>query len=99
MLKEYNEERCKGCDYLVDNGEGIGVCDIWSSANDDCPLLTYECPICGKSFHEDEMVFSYDCHGIPFRRICCYCWNELLETKGYDGEYYTELDECIDWDY
>lgn len=95
----YDKERCEGCDYLVDDGNGIGVCDIWSSDDDDCPLLYFDCPICGKHTLKSNSVFSYDCHGIPFRLICVDCWEELMETKGYDGEYYTEADECIDWDY
>lgn len=57
------------------------------------------CPICGGEFHRDEMTFSYDCHGIPFRLVCYNCYEKVMDTKGYDGEYYTEADECIDWDY
>jgi hypothetical protein len=26
------------------------------------------------------------------------CYYKLM-NKGFDGEYYTEADECIDWDY
>ena len=44
------------------------------------------------------MDFTTDCHGITFRLVCMDCWNELME-KGYDGQLYTELDECIDYDY
>lgn len=57
------------------------------------------CPICGKEFVREEMIWSRDCHGITFRLLCYDCWDKILDEKGFDGEYYTELDECIDWDY
>ena len=57
-----------------------------------------ECPHCGKLVPRADMDFTYDCHGIPFRLVCYDCYEKLME-KGYDGEYYTEADECIDWDY
>lgn len=73
--------------------------------------VEYTCPKCGKTILYDECVrgvmylhdnlvaeMSYDCHGIPFRTICCECADKVYSTTGYDGEYYTELDECI-WDY
>ena len=56
------------------------------------------CPNCGKDFHRDEMLFTRDCHGIPFRLVCHNCYDEIMEN-GYDGEYYTELDENIWEDY
>lgn len=56
------------------------------------------CPACGREHQREEMLFTYDCHGIPFRLVCYRCYEEIMETKGYDGEYYTEADECI-WDY
>ncbi len=55
------------------------------------------CPVCGHSVDRRDMEFTYDCHGIPFRLVCWRCYEKLME-KGYDGEYYTELDENI-WDY
>lgn len=57
------------------------------------------CEECGKLFNREEMIFSHDCHGIPFRLLCASCVANIYETKGYDGEYYTELDENInnDW--
>lgn len=57
-----------------------------------------ECPYCGNLVPRVDMSFTYDCHGIPFRLVCYDCYEKLME-KGYDGEYYTEADECIDWDY
>lgn len=71
--------------------------------------VEYTCPVCGKKIEYDECfrgvmylndncvaVMSYDCHGIPFRTICSSCNDKIMDEKGYDGEYYTELDECID---
>ena len=54
------------------------------------------CPVCGKEFEREAMVWTYDCHGIPFRLVCYECYNKIMEEKGYDGEYYTALDENID---
>lgn len=42
--------------------------------------------------------FTRDCHGIPFRLVCSDCYDKVMD-KGYDGEYYTEFDECIEPDY
>jgi len=54
------------------------------------------CPVCGKEFEREDMVWTHDCHGITFRLVCYDCYNEIMEEKGYDGEYYTEYDENID---
>lgn len=59
---------------------------------------TRVCPVCGKEVERDEMTFTHDCHGIPFRLVCWECYEKIMDEKGYDGEYYTELDENI-WDY
>lgn len=56
------------------------------------------CPVCGKEFDREDMEFTRDCHGIPFRLVCFNCYDKLMEN-GYDGEYYTEADECLDIDY
>lgn len=56
------------------------------------------CANCGKEVERNEMSFTYDCHGIPYRLVCRECWDKLMEN-GYDGQYYTEADECLDWDY
>ncbi len=58
-----------------------------------------ECPVCKKMYPRSDMQFSVDCHGIPFRLLCYGCLNKIYDEKGYDGEYYTEADECIDYDY
>lgn len=57
------------------------------------------CPICEKEVMSDEMWATSDCHGIFFRYVCMECYDKIMEEKGYDGEYYTELDECLDYDY
>lgn len=57
------------------------------------------CPVCGREVPRVYTTFTYDCHGIPFRLVCYGCYDKIMDEKGYDGEYYTELDECIDWDY
>ena len=57
-----------------------------------------ECSECRKMFPREEMRFTKDCHGIPFRLVCMDCYEKAM-AKGYDGEYYTEADECIDDDY
>lgn len=56
------------------------------------------CPVCGKEVDRNDMLFTHDCHGISYRLVCIDCWDRLM-VKGYDGEYYTEADECIDYDY
>lgn len=56
------------------------------------------CPVCGKEVERSNMLFTHDCHGIPFRLVCSHCWEKLM-SKGYDGEYYTEADEQIEPDY
>ena len=56
------------------------------------------CPVCKKEVDRSEMSFTRDCYGITFRLVCWDCYDELME-KGYDGEYYDETDECLDYDY
>ena len=56
------------------------------------------CPVCNKKTERNDMHFTKDCHGIPYRLVCNKCYDKLME-KGYDGEYYTEEDECLDYDY
>ena len=57
------------------------------------------CPVCNKEYPRSEMTFSRDCNGIPYRLLCFDCTNKIYEEKGYDGEYYTEADECLSYDY
>lgn len=63
---------------------------------DDNDIRT--CPVCGKKVPRYDMQFTTDCHGITYRLVCYECYERLME-KGYDGEYYTEADECLDYDY
>lgn len=53
------------------------------------------CPCCEREVERQDMSFTKDCHGITFRLVCFDCYEKLM-TKGYDGEYYSEADECID---
>lgn len=57
------------------------------------------CTECGGIVDCSDMLWSHDCHGIPFRKLCIDCYNDIMENKGYDGEYYTDADECLDYDY
>lgn len=59
----------------------------------------HQCPICGEWHKREEMDFSKDCHGIPYRMVCLGCLSKAYEEKGYDGEYYTDADEQIEDDY
>ena len=57
-----------------------------------------ECPVCKCEFLREDMTFTRDCHGITYRLVCFDCYDKVM-GKGYDGEYYTEADECIEEDY
>ena len=52
-------------------------------------LRPAECAFCGKVFPRDDMLFTRDCHGVPFH-IACYPCYEVAMKKGYDGEKYEE---------
>lgn len=56
------------------------------------------CPVCEREVLREDMLLTRDCYGIPFRFVCHSCYERLM-AKGYDGEHYTEMDECIDLDY
>ncbi len=56
------------------------------------------CPICNKEALREDMSFTRDCHGITYRLVCNNCYFKLM-AKGYDGAYYDESDECLDFDY
>ena len=56
------------------------------------------CQYCGNEVPRNSMLFTRDCHGIPFRLVCMDCYEKLM-AKGYDGEYYTEADENLYWDW
>nr|UVX80336.1 MAG: hypothetical protein [Bacteriophage sp.] len=57
-----------------------------------------QCPACGREVDREDMEFTKDCHGIPFRLVCDSCYARLM-FKGYDGEYYADADEQIEDDY
>lgn len=56
------------------------------------------CPACNKEVERRDMYFTKDCHGIPMRLVCDNCYTKIMD-RGYDGQYYTEADECLDYDY
>ena len=56
------------------------------------------CPVCNKEVERNNMAFTHDCYGIPFRLVCFDCYDKLM-AKGYDGRHYTSADENIDYDY
>lgn len=56
------------------------------------------CPVCEREVEREDMNFTRDCQGIPFRLVCNDCYDRIMENS-YDGEYYDELDEQIDDDY
>lgn len=58
-----------------------------------------ECPECKKQVSRENMSWTNDCHGITFRLVCNKCWDSIMESKGYDGEYYSEEDENIEEDW
>lgn len=62
-------------------------------------MNTRICPVCKREHVREDMLFTHDCHGIPFRLVCYECYEKIMDEKGYDGEYYTELDENIWGDY
>ena len=85
---------CKqGCGLIAEIHNGYCVKEVYLEE------ATRVCPVCGKTVPKMDMAWTYDCHGIPFRLVCWDCYEKTMESKGYDGEYYTEFDECIDYDY
>ncbi len=57
------------------------------------------CPICKRYYERKNMLFTRDCHGITYRLVCYKCYPNIMMEKGYDGEYYTEANECIEYEY
>ena len=58
------------------------------------------CPECNKEFPRADMEQTKDCHGITFRLVCFSCWKKIMRSKkGYDGEYYDERDENLDYEW
>ena len=86
--------------YDEDISEEDNLCNLYDAVREyDDAMYLERCPECGKFVYKDELWQTNDCHGIPFRRLCISCYERIMEEKGYDGEYYTELDENIEEDY
>lgn len=62
-------------------------------------LVKEPCGACGKETRVFDMIRTIDCNGIPYRRVCQKCYEQIMEEKGYDGERYDERDENLDADY
>jgi len=99
----FDEAFDKACE-LHDSGKDMGdfaIVEVAPEGNFGRIIHSHQlekepCPICGKEVRNIDMVMTVDCRGIPFRRVCSGCWIDIVDGKGYDGEYYDELDECID---
>ena len=88
---------------IVDKKKQIVMEDVWNGFDDleDAgweKVQKIECPICKGEFLREDMTFTRDCHGITYRLVCFDCYDKVM-GKGYDGEYYTEADECMEEDY
>lgn len=42
------------------------------------------CQVCGKTFENEDMLWTRDCFGIPYRHVCPSCYDTCME-KGFDG--------------
>lgn len=56
------------------------------------------CQECEQLVERADMTFTRDCHGIPFRLVCWDCYCKIMESQGYDGEYYDDCDENLGYD-
>lgn len=65
----------------------------------DYEPMPVECPICGRTVPREDAAFTRDCRGITYRLVCYDCWDKVMGERGFDGEMYTEADECLDLDY
>lgn len=103
FLLEHEEYGDEAAHLIVTEDGEVALDDAWNGFDD---LLdagweeadVRQCAICEGTFQRSDMTFTHDCHGIPFRLVCPACYERAME-KGYDGEYYTEADECLDDDY
>ena len=57
------------------------------------------CQECSQEVRVRGMERTCDCHGILFRRVCRNCYDRIMDSRGFDGEEYSEADEHIDPDY
>lgn len=65
------------------------------ATNDDEIVI---CGKCGREVLFSQTERTFDCHGIPFRRVCPDCL-KLVNELGYDGIAYDEQDGPIDCEY
>jgi len=103
FLLEHEEYGDEAACVIVDEDGKLLLDDVYNGFDDleDAgwkQVRDHECPVCGKRFIRDDMVFTRDCHGITFRLVCFDCYDKVM-AKGYDGQYYTEADERIEDDY
>ena len=85
----------------MDNKYGIKkytMEDLEKDYNGNGKLRLTQCPCCEGVYERNDMNWTTDCHGINYRLVCVNCWDICME-EGYDGAYYSEADECIDYDY
>lgn len=89
---------------ILDDETGMTEFDYWewNHPYDELVIVDEEkreCARCNKTVDKSDLWLTTDCRGIPFRYVCKECYDEVMESVGYDGEFYTELDENIDEDY
>lgn len=103
MKKWFNEGNdCDMCKHKFMTGQD-GTVENCRRREFDLPCRFKErdirvCQVCNNEIDREDMIFTLDCNGIPFRLVCDKCYQRLME-KGYDGEHYDELDECLDYEY
>lgn len=84
-------------DYNPEISVDDNICNLYDAVREyDDAMYLKTCAICGKEVYKDELCLTHDCHGIPFRYVCPECYEKIMNEKGYDGEYYTSLDEYIE---
>lgn len=103
FLLEHDKYGDEAASVIVDQDGKLLLDDVYNGFDDLeeagwSEVQIRRCDICEKEFPRDEMNFTHDCHGIPFRMACPTCYERAM-AKGYDGERYTEADECLDEDY
>jgi len=94
--------KCSRCRDLLHMEEFDGDNQICNRCIDlpdieDAPELRM-CQYCHKEFPKEDMTWTIDCQGINYRYVDDSCYDKLM-AKGYDGQYYDERDENLDYDY
>lgn len=101
FLLEHDEYGDEAAGVIIDQEGRLLLEDVYSGFDNLEEAgwgRAHSCPICGGHFPRADMLYTRDCHGIAFRLVCQSCFEKAM-AKGYDGEYYTEADECIEEDY